>query len=569
MSGSGGLVGENAGMALTYLPVDRTQPFLLPPDMRDWLPQDHLVWFLLDVLERVDTSVLHGRRRLGGVGRRGYDPDMLLALLVYAYCTKQRSSRQIERLCQVDVAYRVICGGLVPDHTTIARFRQGHEEHAAQLFVDVLVVCAEAGLASVGAVAVDGTKIGADASLKANRTREQLEEQVRAMLGEAEATDAEEDRLFGDARGDELPEQLRDPSSRRARLDAALEVIAERERKQAQKRREHADAAAWVAAARAAAARGEGVVGRPPKGVDEVMIAEIGLEKMRARAARRRAKVEARFAARGHKVPGVAAGDGRGVAKARAQLEAAERAAAQRDSEPETNNNNNNGDAGSDDRPPVANVTDPDSRIMKTQKSWVQGFNAQAAVNEHQISLAGDVVTDGNDVEQARPMMEKTGANLATVKDKLDKLNAKRKAAGVKPKAEGFSDTIAMMLFDAGYWSQDNATADGPPRLIATTKDHKRRKQLREQGTVTGDPPADATAKEAMEHRLCTKEGTELYAKRGTTVEPVFGQHKHNRGYRSFMRRGLDAVKAEWLLILTTGNLLKVYNHKQAQAEAS
>ncbi len=91
-------------MANGYLPVERDQVFLLPPDMREWLSEDHLAWFVLEVLERVDTSVLHDRRRLGGRGRRGYDPDMLLALLVYAYCTGQRSSRQIERLCEVDVA---------------------------------------------------------------------------------------------------------------------------------------------------------------------------------------------------------------------------------------------------------------------------------------------------------------------------------------------------------------------------------------------------------------------------------------------------------------------------------
>jgi transposase len=165
-------------MAFGYVDVDRDQLFLLPPSLRDWLAEDHLVWFVLEVVERIDTSVLHGRHRNDGVGRAAYDPDMLLALLIYAYCGGVRSSRQIERLCEVDVAYRVICANLVPDHTTIARFRQGHEDHAVELFIEVLMLCAEAGLATVGVVAVDGTKMGADASKKKNRRREWIEADV-------------------------------------------------------------------------------------------------------------------------------------------------------------------------------------------------------------------------------------------------------------------------------------------------------------------------------------------------------------------------------------------------------
>ncbi len=128
-------------MAFDYVPVIRDQQFLLPPSLQDWLPESHLVWFVLDVVERVDTSVLHRRHRNDGAGRRAFDPDMLLALLIYAYCTGIRSSRQIERLCEVDVAFRVIAANTVPDHTTIARFRQDHQEQAVQLFTDVLVLC--------------------------------------------------------------------------------------------------------------------------------------------------------------------------------------------------------------------------------------------------------------------------------------------------------------------------------------------------------------------------------------------------------------------------------------------
>src|ERR1700733_7083934 len=148
-------------MAKGYIPVNRDQQFLVPPDMREWLPKGHLVWWILDVVDRLDTKALHRQRRRGGQGRAGYDPDMLLALLVYAYCTKVRSSRQIERLCETDIAYRVVCAGHVPDHSTIARFRQAHAPLCRQLFAQVLEICARAGLAQVGVVALDGTKVTA------------------------------------------------------------------------------------------------------------------------------------------------------------------------------------------------------------------------------------------------------------------------------------------------------------------------------------------------------------------------------------------------------------------------
>lgn len=523
-----------SAMAKSYLPVDRSQPFLLPPDMREWLREDHLAWFVLDVVDRVDTAVLHARRRLGGVGRRGYDPEMLLALLIYAYCTGQRSSRQIERLCEVDVAYRVICGNMPPDHTTIARFRQDHEDHAQQLFTDALVVCAEAGLATVGVVAVDGTKMGCDAGLKANRTRESIQAQISEMFDQAVAVDTDEDRLFGDARGDEVPEGLRDRSARRARLDAALRVVTERE----QAARGRSDAQAWVAAAREAAACGDSPPGRPPRGVDAVTVAEIRLERTRVRAAARRAAIEQRYAGRGEKVPGFAPGPGKGVITATRKLERARRDAGDR-SQPD-DRARDGGDAA--DRRPVANTTDPDSRTMKTANGWVQGYNAQAAVNDHQVVVAADVTADHNDVGQAKPMMRLLTAGLL---------------------AAGITAQVGMLLFDAGYWSADNATADGPDRLIATTKDWKRRKQLRAQGTVTGPPPDGASPKDTMEHRLCTAEGAELYATRATTVEPAFGDIKHNRGFDRFVRRGLDAARAEWLLITATGNLLAAYRHHQ------
>jgi transposase len=150
--------------------------------MADWLPPEHLVWFVLDVVEALDTSAWHAGRRLGGAGRQGFDPDMLLALLVYAYAVGERSSRQIERLCSSDVAFRVVCAQDGPDHSTIARFRAQHEAAFAGLFAQVLAMCARAGMGRVGTVAVDGTKIGADASLGANRSGAWLQEQAERIV---------------------------------------------------------------------------------------------------------------------------------------------------------------------------------------------------------------------------------------------------------------------------------------------------------------------------------------------------------------------------------------------------
>ena len=282
-------------MAKGYVPVDRDQQFLVPPDMREWLPKGHLVWWLLEVVERMDTKALHRQRRRGAQGRSGYDPDMLLALLVYAYCTKVRSSRQVERLCETDVAYRVICAGHVPDHTTIARFRQAHAPLCRQFFAQVLEICAQAGLAQVGVVALDGTKVVANASKGANRDRAWLEAEVAAMFEEAQSTDDEEDRRHGARRGDELPDGLADPKGRQARLQAAMEALAEREqgpnrRDRAELWRAHAERAEHkLAVARQrwaehlASKKSQGMKPRLPAGKEAARI-EANLARARAKA---------------------------------------------------------------------------------------------------------------------------------------------------------------------------------------------------------------------------------------------------------------------------------------------
>src|SRR5680860_700724 len=211
-------------MAYSYKTGDRDQQFLLPPSMADWLPEDHLVWFVLDVVELVDTSAFHARHPNDGVGRAAYDPEVMLALLIYAYCVGMRSSRRIATGCVTDVAFKVAAAGLCPDHRTIAAFRADHQAAIEQVFVDVLGLCAAAGLADLGPVAIDGTKIGADAALDANRTGSWIRDQVVEILGEAAWADQADQAVQPDLSGG-LPEELARAGTRRARLEAALEQV--------------------------------------------------------------------------------------------------------------------------------------------------------------------------------------------------------------------------------------------------------------------------------------------------------------------------------------------------------
>ena len=175
-------------MARGYRPVARDQEFLLPPNMIDWLPEDHLVWFVIEVVEQLDTTAFHANRKLGGAGRQAYDPDMLLALLIYAYASGQRSSRRIEQLCSEHVAFRVLCAQDAPDHTSIARFRAAHQDAFTGLFAQVLALCSAAGMVKVGVVSIDGSKIAANASRGANRSAESVGREVERISREVAET---------------------------------------------------------------------------------------------------------------------------------------------------------------------------------------------------------------------------------------------------------------------------------------------------------------------------------------------------------------------------------------------
>ncbi len=212
-------------MAQNFLPCDRDQELLLPPSMREWLPEDHLAWFVLDAVDELDLSAFYAAYRGDGWGRAAFDPQMMVALLLYAYAVGERSSRQIERRCREDVAFRVLTANLIPDHATIARFRARHDQALADTFTQVLALCARAGLVSVGVVALDGSLLAGNASPAATRSYSSIRAEVEQILEEAGQADAADDQRLGAARGDELPAELVDARSRRERLRRCKEQL--------------------------------------------------------------------------------------------------------------------------------------------------------------------------------------------------------------------------------------------------------------------------------------------------------------------------------------------------------
>jgi transposase len=491
---------DNVVMARDFRYPQRDQGFLLPPDMSEWLAADHLVWLTIRVVQGLDLSAFQARAKLGGRGRAPIDPGMLLTLLVYAYAHGERSSRQIERLCHTDVAFRVICGSQPPDHTVVARFRAAHDEAFIALFDQVLAVCAKAGLGQFATIAIDGTKIAANASMAATRGEDKLRAELRRIIDEAAATDAAEDELFGaDRRGDELPEELLDPTTREARIKAAIaEVEAEQAAEQAQNRVqsrvEHWDQRvaasqaryeAALAAARETWRRRSECRGRGPAPVPPEQHATV------RRAAANLATVSGK----------------RDSAQTRA-IKAPTRTRSQH-----------------------GNVTDPTSRLMRTRNGFVQGYNAQLAVTDDQLIVAVNVTNDVTDTAQLVPMMD-------AVTEQARRL---RQVTGRRIR-------VGTVLADAGYFSEANLTAPGPARLIATVGD-----------SVAADPSDAASATDRMRHRMRTSRAKKRYRRRGVTVEPVNGHLKDGVGLRQFARRGRSAVNAETHLAASALNLLKLY----------
>ncbi|MFC3456131.1 transposase, partial [Amycolatopsis speibonae] len=401
------------------------------------------MWFVLDTVAQLDLDAFRARRRLGGAGREAYDPGMLLALLIYAYAVGERSSRKIERLCGTDVAFRVLCAQDTPDHTTIARFRKIHVAVFEQVFAQVLVLCARAGMGRLGTVAIDGTKIAANASIDANHREEWFREQARKIAAEAEDIDAAEDAEFGpDARGDELPDELADPVTRAERIRRCLaEIAAEQAAKDAATAEAKGKAEQHLE--RIAAGR---VAGRDPGALDPVAAARARLAReMTARQGEidaYAARVAAAEAEGGRLPDGRRVVDPLGGKQVKKALAALERAlakavlAARGDEDGKTGR----------DKAPRRNVTDPDSRIMPTRQGWIQGYNAQFAVSADYLILALMLTNNPTDTAELAPMITRA-----------------EQAAVVINQERAEPETTGTVLADAGYCSEDNLTpAEGP-----------------------------------------------------------------------------------------------------------
>jgi transposase len=254
----GGTVGYN------FISCDRDQQFLMPPSLDEWLPHDHLARFVVEMVDVLDLSAFYARRRADGWGRAAYDPKMMVALLIYAYATGTRSSRKIETRLIEDIAFRFIAANESPDHATIARFAKNHEDELADLFGQVLRLAAEMGLVKVGLVALDSTRVKADASPGANHRGDWIRSEVAKIIKEARANDDDEDRRAGPSSGDNVPEDLIDPDSRLSRLLAAKARLDE------DAARRQAGYEAKLAAREEHKVRtGKGMTGRKPKPPEE------------------------------------------------------------------------------------------------------------------------------------------------------------------------------------------------------------------------------------------------------------------------------------------------------------
>ena len=453
----------------SYRPWSPDQVLLLPPSMRDWLPDDHLVHFVMDVVAGLDLRAIERvLQEKDPRGERPWHPRMMVALLFYGYCLGIRSSRRLEKATYEDVAFRVLTGDTHPDHSSIAEFRKAHLAALAALFLDILRLCEKAGMVKLGRVALDGTKMKANASkhkamsyARMKQREEELRTEIGAMLAEAGVVDADEDALHGrDTRGDELPPELRRRQNRLRKIQEAREAL-EAEAK---------------AAREAELAERERSMQVPP---ETPPTPDLPSHQVR------------------HDAEGNPAED------------------AQR------------------------NFTDPDSRIMKAGKDFVQGYNAQAVVDE------GEQVIVATGLTNQAPDAQHLPAMVAAVEENL----------GARP---------VQTLADAGYSSADNMAFSeriGTDALISVARE----KHVLDEGAspwANGDPRAE------MRARLHSVPGAAAYRRRKCIVEPVFGQIKEARGLRSFLLRGIQGARGEWNLICLTHNLLKLFRFTQRSAFA-
>ena len=520
----------------TFRPWNPEQTLLLPPSPVEWLPESHLVFFLLDLASELDLSAIyavHEARDPRGV--KAYDPRMMVVLLLYAYCVGIPSSRRIERACWEDAAFRVLTGNQQPDHSRISDFRLVHLDALADLFVQVLRLCQKAGLVSLGHVALDGTKVKANASKhkamsheRMLKTEAQLEKEIRELLRKAELIDAQEDGRYGKGqRGDELPKELQRRQDRLAALrkaKAALEAeaAADHARRREQQARaaeeQAAEAAAQAADAEAAAAAEENGKSDAESEADaRALSKEAQQAERRAQAARGRAELARQLA----------------IEKAAAAGQPAPDPQASVDPAAMPSRNLPTNAAGDPKGNAQRNFTDPDSHILKGGDGWIQGYNCQAAVDgDHQIIVAVGVSNQASDQHHFVPMLERIVANT-----------------GQLPEA---------MITDAGYCSTENIERSEQRELDAYISTSRQEHGQRPRPS-RGPAPRDLDARGRMDRKIRSKAGQAIYALRKTIAEPVFGQIKGARGLDCFLLRGLEKVDGEWTLMAITHNLLKLH----------
>ena len=483
----------------------------------------------MDAVGEMDVSAFYGAYRADGHGRAAYEPSLMVTLVLYAFSTDVCSSRAIERHCRQDVAYRVITGNVVPDHATIARFIVRHQGALAALFSEVLRLCDQAGLVASGVVAIDGTRLAGNASRERNhefgKIAEEIVEQVRA-------TDEAEDEMLGQARGDELPEQLRTPEGRREFFRKAGRRLAGENESEELAEEPEAEASA-----------------EPEFEFDpERILARVQGRKGWLRDAERQLE-HYRWE---HPDP-ISRSRPERLLLAAERLEGdltAERAGNEAFERHRVHGRDAQGRrlAGTPTpyQPPEVpagkvNVTDPDSKLIKASEGYVQGYNAQAVVDESQIVLAAEITNSTVDWSQLAPMVAATLAELARA---------------------GSDRRIETALADTQYWNEqhmDEVTANRHVQVLIPPDGGASGKQRK--GWTGG-------RYSWMRYVLNCELGEQLYRKRKQMIEPVFGHSRHNRGLTRFHRRGREAVRTEWRLMMMTHNLTKAYRHQIATMAA-
>ena len=496
-------------MPQNFMECDRDQAFLMPPSLRDWLPADHLAWFVIETVEQLDLAAFYASYRPDGHGRAAYEPSMMLSLLMFAYSTNERSSRGIERHCRQDIAYRVITGNRVPDHATVARFIRRHQQPLAALFSSVLKLCAKAGLVASGVVAIDGTKLSASAASDSNFDYDRI---AREIIAEAIATDEAEDDEHGAARGDELPPELQTEAGRREWLLRELDC---EPHKDDQPTGEESEPEEQSASEPTAGFDVERILARTQGRVGWLREARRQQDRQRWQTAgpvpRSRAE-RLRLAALW--LEDDLAAEERGNTAYEAFRE-----------HRRLHDPRRLGGTPKPYSPPATpqgevNVTDPDSRRMMGNRRYIQGYNAQAVVNEQQIVIAAEITADAGDFSHLRPMLTAAVSEL---------------------EAAGIDHTPEVAVADAQYWNEqhmDDVISEHGIQVLIPPDSGKRK----------GERPGWTGGRYSFMRRVLASDlGRETYRKRQKSIEPVFGHTKHNRKFTSFHRRGRLAVRTECL----------------------